>query len=102
MWKWPVLFVLFSAICMFFVLWPWQKILCEDCFVAVETEVPDKQLLSQILEAIRVTPALHEDLQVEVMKVRARLNLHHQCEVTNVWSVRNGLWRKCLASIKLE
>ncbi|RXN22857.1 brefeldin A-inhibited guanine nucleotide-exchange 3-like protein [Labeo rohita] len=46
-----------------------QKILCEDCFVAVETEVPDKQLLSQILEAIRVTPALHEDLQVEVMKV---------------------------------
>ncbi|XP_016112263.1 brefeldin A-inhibited guanine nucleotide-exchange protein 3-like, partial [Sinocyclocheilus grahami] len=46
-----------------------QKILCEDCFVAVETEVPEKQLLSQILEAIRVTPTLHEDLQVEVMKV---------------------------------
>uniref|UniRef100_A0A671KYV4 Brefeldin A-inhibited guanine nucleotide-exchange protein 3-like n=1 Tax=Sinocyclocheilus anshuiensis TaxID=1608454 RepID=A0A671KYV4_9TELE len=46
-----------------------QKILCEDCFVAVETEVPEKQLLSQILEAIRVTPNLHEDLQVEVMKV---------------------------------
>ncbi|XP_065105323.1 brefeldin A-inhibited guanine nucleotide-exchange protein 3 isoform X2 [Paramisgurnus dabryanus] len=46
-----------------------QKILCEDCFVAVETEVPEKQLLNQILEAIRVTPTLHEDLQVEVMKV---------------------------------
>uniref|UniRef100_A0A9J8CGX5 ARFGEF family member 3 n=1 Tax=Cyprinus carpio carpio TaxID=630221 RepID=A0A9J8CGX5_CYPCA len=46
-----------------------QKILCEDCFVAVETEVPEKQLLCQILEAIRVTPTLHEDLQVEVMKV---------------------------------
>uniref|UniRef100_A0A671L2W5 Brefeldin A-inhibited guanine nucleotide-exchange protein 3-like n=1 Tax=Sinocyclocheilus anshuiensis TaxID=1608454 RepID=A0A671L2W5_9TELE len=46
-----------------------QKILCEDCFVAVETEAPEKQLLSQILEAIRVTPTLHEDLQVEVMKV---------------------------------
>uniref|UniRef100_A0A8C2FQV0 ARFGEF family member 3 n=1 Tax=Cyprinus carpio TaxID=7962 RepID=A0A8C2FQV0_CYPCA len=46
-----------------------QKILCEDCFVAVETVVPEKQLLSQILAAIRVTPTLHEDLQVEVMKV---------------------------------
>uniref|UniRef100_A0A673FMJ9 Brefeldin A-inhibited guanine nucleotide-exchange protein 3-like n=1 Tax=Sinocyclocheilus rhinocerous TaxID=307959 RepID=A0A673FMJ9_9TELE len=45
------------------------KILCEDCFVAVETEAPEKQLLSQILEAIRVTHTLHEDLQVEVMKV---------------------------------
>uniref|UniRef100_A0A9J7ZUV1 ARFGEF family member 3 n=1 Tax=Cyprinus carpio carpio TaxID=630221 RepID=A0A9J7ZUV1_CYPCA len=31
--------------------------------------VPEKQLLCQILEAIRVTPTLHEDLQVEVMKV---------------------------------
>ncbi|XP_077080176.1 brefeldin A-inhibited guanine nucleotide-exchange protein 3 isoform X2 [Siphateles boraxobius] len=46
-----------------------QKILCGDCFAAVESEAPEKQLLSQILEAIRVTPALHEDLQVEVMKV---------------------------------
>lgn len=35
-----------------------------------ETELPDKQLLSQMLEAVRVTPSLHEDLQVEVMKVR--------------------------------
>ncbi|KAI4896327.1 hypothetical protein NFI96_001899 [Prochilodus magdalenae] len=46
-----------------------QKILCEDHFVAVETEAPEKQLLSQVLEAISVTPTLHEDLQVEVMKV---------------------------------
>lgn len=44
----------------------------------METEVPEKQLLSQILEAIRVTPALHEDLQVEVMKVRVSLYLHQE------------------------
>lgn len=47
----------------------WQKILCDDRFVAVEPEVPEKQLLSQMLDAISVTPMLHEDLQVEVMKV---------------------------------
>lgn len=50
-----------------------QKLLCEDRFVGgvgVEVEVLEKQLLSQMLEAIRVTPSLHEDLQVEVMKVR--------------------------------
>ncbi|XP_048862927.1 brefeldin A-inhibited guanine nucleotide-exchange protein 3 isoform X2 [Brienomyrus brachyistius] len=46
-----------------------QKILCEDRFIAVDPEAPEKQLLSQILEAVRVTPMLHEDLQVEVMKV---------------------------------
>uniref|UniRef100_A0A8C9Y1Z0 ARFGEF family member 3 n=1 Tax=Sander lucioperca TaxID=283035 RepID=A0A8C9Y1Z0_SANLU len=49
-----------------------QKLLCEDRFmggVGVELEVLEKQLLSQMLEAIRVTPSLHEDLQVEVMKV---------------------------------
>uniref|UniRef100_A0A3P9MCI2 ARFGEF family member 3 n=1 Tax=Oryzias latipes TaxID=8090 RepID=A0A3P9MCI2_ORYLA len=49
-----------------------QKVLCDDRFmggVAVETEVLEKQMLSQMLEAIRVTPSLHEDLQVEVMKV---------------------------------
>lgn len=38
--------------------------------VEVEVEALEKQLLSQMLEAIRVTPSLHEDLQVEVMKVR--------------------------------
>lgn len=38
--------------------------------VIEEVEVLDKQMLSQMLEAVRVTPSLHEDLQVEVMKVR--------------------------------
>lgn len=48
----------------------WQKILCDDRFVAVvEPDVPEKHLLSQMLDAISVTPMLHEDLQVEVMKV---------------------------------
>ncbi|KAF6731998.1 Brefeldin A-inhibited guanine nucleotide-exchange protein 3 [Oryzias melastigma] len=49
-----------------------QKLLCDDRFmggVSMETEVLEKQMLSQMLEAIRVTPSLHEDLQVEVMKV---------------------------------
>ncbi|KAL0983828.1 hypothetical protein UPYG_G00133300 [Umbra pygmaea] len=46
-----------------------QKILCEDRFVVVETEALERQLLSQMLDAVRVTPMLHEDLQVEVMKV---------------------------------
>lgn len=47
----------------------WQKFLCEDRFIAVEPEAPEKQLLFQMLDAISVTPMLHEDLQVEVMKV---------------------------------
>lgn len=49
-----------------------QKLLCEDRFVGavgMEVEVLEKQLLSQMLEAIRITPSLNEDLQVEVMKV---------------------------------
>ncbi|KAJ8360252.1 hypothetical protein SKAU_G00167770 [Synaphobranchus kaupii] len=46
-----------------------QKMLCEDRFVTTETEAAEKQLLSQVLEAVRVTPTLHEDLQVEVMKL---------------------------------
>ncbi|KAJ8372554.1 hypothetical protein AAFF_G00281590 [Aldrovandia affinis] len=46
-----------------------QKILCEARFITSEKEAPEKQLLSQVLEAVRVTPTLHEDLQVEVMKV---------------------------------
>ncbi|XP_035255287.1 brefeldin A-inhibited guanine nucleotide-exchange protein 3 isoform X2 [Anguilla anguilla] len=46
-----------------------QKMLCEDRFVTTETEAAEKQLLCQVLEAVRVTPTLHEDLQVEVMKV---------------------------------
>ncbi|XP_029621028.1 brefeldin A-inhibited guanine nucleotide-exchange protein 3 isoform X3 [Salmo trutta] len=46
-----------------------MQILCEDRFVAVEAEALESQLLSQMLDAVRVTPMLHEDLQVEVMKV---------------------------------
>lgn len=37
--------------------------------MAVEAEALESQLLSQMLDAVRVTPMLHEDLQVEVMKV---------------------------------
>lgn len=48
-----------------------KKLLCEDRFMGEEAELRDRQLLSQMLEAVRVTPSLHEDLQVEVMKVRA-------------------------------
>ncbi|KAM9561357.1 brefeldin A-inhibited guanine nucleotide-exchange protein 3-like isoform 4-T5 [Salvelinus alpinus] len=47
-----------------------QKMLSEDRFVSLETEALERQLLSQMLDAVRVTPMLHEDLQVEVMKVR--------------------------------
>uniref|UniRef100_A0A674CN80 ARFGEF family member 3 n=1 Tax=Salmo trutta TaxID=8032 RepID=A0A674CN80_SALTR len=46
-----------------------QKMLSEDRFVSVETEALERQLLSQMLDAVRVTPMLHEDQQVEVMKV---------------------------------
>ncbi|XP_017289156.1 brefeldin A-inhibited guanine nucleotide-exchange protein 3 isoform X2 [Kryptolebias marmoratus] len=49
-----------------------QKLLCDDRLVGgvgTDVEVLEKQLLSQMLEALRVTPSLHEDLQVEVMKV---------------------------------
>ncbi|XP_019715686.1 brefeldin A-inhibited guanine nucleotide-exchange protein 3 isoform X4 [Hippocampus comes] len=49
-----------------------QNLLCEDRFVggkAKEAEPVECQLVSQMLAALRVTPALHEDLQVEVMKV---------------------------------
>lgn len=35
----------------------------------METDSDDKQLLNQMLNAVRVTPSLNEDLQVEVMKV---------------------------------
>ncbi|XP_058163529.1 brefeldin A-inhibited guanine nucleotide-exchange protein 3 [Dasypus novemcinctus] len=46
-----------------------QKLLSEERFVSVATDSEEKQLLNQILHAVRVTPTLHEDLQVEVMKV---------------------------------
>ncbi|XP_077437487.1 brefeldin A-inhibited guanine nucleotide-exchange protein 3 isoform X2 [Vanacampus margaritifer] len=47
-----------------------MQLVCEDRFVdGEEAELVENQLLNQVLAAVRVTPALHEDLQVEVMKV---------------------------------
>ncbi|XP_059569465.1 brefeldin A-inhibited guanine nucleotide-exchange protein 3 isoform X1 [Alligator mississippiensis] len=46
-----------------------QKLLSDDRFVSVETDSDEKQLLNQMLNAVKVTPSLNEDLQVEVMKV---------------------------------
>lgn len=46
-----------------------QKLLSDERFVSVETGSDEKQLLNQVLNAIKVTPSLNEDLQVEVMKV---------------------------------
>ncbi|XP_068933370.1 brefeldin A-inhibited guanine nucleotide-exchange protein 3 [Petaurus breviceps papuanus] len=46
-----------------------QKLLSDERFVSMETDSDEKQLLNQILNAVRVTPSLNEDLQVEVMKV---------------------------------
>ncbi|NXU85920.1 BIG3 protein, partial [Xiphorhynchus elegans] len=46
-----------------------QKLLTDERFVSVETDSDEKQLLNQMLNAVKVTPSLNEDLQVEVMKV---------------------------------
>uniref|UniRef100_A0A8C8SX81 ARFGEF family member 3 n=1 Tax=Pelusios castaneus TaxID=367368 RepID=A0A8C8SX81_9SAUR len=46
-----------------------QKLLSDERFVSVETGSDEKQLLNQMLNAVKVTPSLNEDLQVEVMKV---------------------------------
>ncbi|XP_037698916.1 brefeldin A-inhibited guanine nucleotide-exchange protein 3 isoform X2 [Choloepus didactylus] len=46
-----------------------QKLLSEERFVSTATDSDEKQLLNQMLNAVKVTPSLHEDLQVEVMKV---------------------------------
>uniref|UniRef100_A0A674CMN6 ARFGEF family member 3 n=1 Tax=Salmo trutta TaxID=8032 RepID=A0A674CMN6_SALTR len=46
-----------------------EKCSLTGMFVSVETEALERQLLSQMLDAVRVTPMLHEDQQVEVMKV---------------------------------
>ncbi|XP_029452334.1 brefeldin A-inhibited guanine nucleotide-exchange protein 3 isoform X1 [Rhinatrema bivittatum] len=46
-----------------------QKLLSDERFVSVETDTDERQLLNQMLNALKVTPSLHEDLQVEVMKV---------------------------------
>jgi len=45
----------------------------------VTVEVLDKQLVGQMLEAIRVTPSLNEDLQVEVMKVKTDITFTPNC-----------------------
>ncbi|KAL0623659.1 Brefeldin A-inhibited guanine nucleotide-exchange protein 3, partial [Plecturocebus cupreus] len=45
-----------------------RKLLSEERFVSMETDSDEKQLLNQILNAVKVTPSLNEDLQVEVMK----------------------------------
>uniref|UniRef100_A0A8V0XGI9 ARFGEF family member 3 n=2 Tax=Gallus gallus TaxID=9031 RepID=A0A8V0XGI9_CHICK len=45
-----------------------QKLLSDERFVSVETDSDEKQLLNQMLNAVKVTPSLNEDLQVEVMK----------------------------------
>ncbi|XP_043367007.1 brefeldin A-inhibited guanine nucleotide-exchange protein 3 isoform X9 [Dermochelys coriacea] len=46
-----------------------QKLLSDERFVSVETGSDEKHLLNQMLNAVKVTPSLNEDLQVEVMKV---------------------------------
>ncbi|XP_043943030.1 brefeldin A-inhibited guanine nucleotide-exchange protein 3 [Protopterus annectens] len=46
-----------------------QKLLTDERFITVDTESEEKQLLNQMLDAVKVTPSLSEDLQVEVMKV---------------------------------
>lgn len=71
-WTWPVLANVLTLLASH------QKLLCDDRFVGgvgTNVEVLEKQLLSQMLQALRVTPSLHEDLQVEVMKVGAK-HLH--------------------------
>ncbi|XP_038251599.1 brefeldin A-inhibited guanine nucleotide-exchange protein 3 isoform X11 [Dermochelys coriacea] len=45
-----------------------QKLLSDERFVSVETGSDEKHLLNQMLNAVKVTPSLNEDLQVEVMK----------------------------------
>ncbi|MGH0169642.1 UNVERIFIED_CONTAM: hypothetical protein FKN15_057227, partial [Acipenser sinensis] len=46
-----------------------QKLLSEERFISMETDAAEKQLLNQMLDAVKITPSLHEDLQVEVMKI---------------------------------
>ncbi|XP_060687228.1 brefeldin A-inhibited guanine nucleotide-exchange protein 3 [Hemiscyllium ocellatum] len=46
-----------------------QKLLADERLVSAEKELEDRQLLNQMLDSMKVTPFLNEDLQVEVMKV---------------------------------
>ncbi|XP_055495170.1 brefeldin A-inhibited guanine nucleotide-exchange protein 3 [Leucoraja erinacea] len=46
-----------------------QKLLVDERLVSTTEELEDRQLLNQMLDSMKVTPFLNEDLQVEVMKV---------------------------------
>ncbi|XP_069792213.1 brefeldin A-inhibited guanine nucleotide-exchange protein 3 [Narcine bancroftii] len=46
-----------------------QKLLMDERLAAAEKELEERQLLNQMLDSMKVTPSLNEDLQVEVMKV---------------------------------
>lgn len=54
---------------MYIAIFSLQKLLSDERFVSVETDSDEKHLLNQMLNAVKVTPSLNEDLQVEVMKV---------------------------------
>lgn len=71
----------------------------------METDSDEKQLLNQILNAVKVTPSLHEDLQVEVMKVglmhsqlaslwwKRIADAHYYLKDTSMWwSLDHHLW----------
>lgn len=63
-----------------------QKLLSDERFVSVETDSDEKQLLNQMLNAVKVTPSLNEDLQVEVMKVSvSHTSVLADC-MTECWS----------------
>lgn len=60
----------------------------------METDSDEKQLLNQILNAVKVTPSLNEDLQVEVMKVGLTWEqLPFCCDYVIVW-YRPLIWNK--------
>ncbi|XP_059842692.1 brefeldin A-inhibited guanine nucleotide-exchange protein 3 isoform X1 [Hypanus sabinus] len=46
-----------------------QKLLVDERLVSPEKDLEERQLLNQMLDSMKVTPFLNEDLQVEVMKV---------------------------------
>uniref|UniRef100_UPI00398E517F brefeldin A-inhibited guanine nucleotide-exchange protein 3 n=1 Tax=Pristiophorus japonicus TaxID=55135 RepID=UPI00398E517F len=46
-----------------------QKLLADERLMSAEKELEERQLLDQMLDAMKITPFLNEDLQVEVMKV---------------------------------
>ena len=63
----------------------------------METDSDEKQLLNQILNAVKVTPSLHEDLQVEVMMVgvgTTRLPAGSP-QAGSQWSLPHSSWWEC-------